>query len=57
MVGTVDMKALLQTLCILIVAVGIAIELMYRADVAYLLITVGAFAFAVATKLERKGRR
>ena len=55
------MIASLQGACIVLVSMGIAVELVMGGDLGYLLITIGALSFAVATKIhaleERANRR
>ena len=41
----------LQALASALTGAGIAIEIVYGADIGFLLITLGSFVFAVATKL------
>ncbi len=45
------MIASLQGVCIVLVSLGVAVELVMGADLGYLLITIGALSFAVATKI------
>ena len=57
-----SMIAPLQGSCIVLVSLGVVIELAMGADLGFLLITIGALSFAVATKLHRleeseKGRK
>ncbi len=47
------MIAPLQGTCIVLVSMGVAVELVMGADLGYLLITIGALSFAVATKIHR----
>ncbi len=49
-----DIKTLLQTLCIILVSMGIAYEIYYKAPLGYILIAVGSLAFAISTKIEKK---
>ena len=51
------MKSLLQTICVVIVAIGIAIEVYYKADLGFLCITVGSLALAVSTKIENRRKK
>lgn len=51
------MKTLLQTLCVVIVSAGIAIEIAYTADIGFLLITIGGLAFAVSTKIDNRVKK
>lgn len=44
---------ILQIICILATGVGIYVEYTLGADVGYLLITAGAFSFAISTKLTK----
>ena len=48
------MKTLLQTLCIILVSIGIAYEIYSGAPLGYVLISVGSLAFAISTKIEKK---
>ena len=48
------MKTLLQTLCIVLVSIGIAYELYFDAPLGYVFIAVGSLAFAVSTKIEKE---
>jgi len=48
------MKTILQTACVILVSIGIAYELCYKAPLGYVLIAVGSLAFAVSTKLDKK---
>ncbi len=41
----------LQIGCIVAVGMGVGVELWFGADLGYLLITIGALSFAVATKI------
>ena len=41
-----------QTLCILMVSAGIAVEYLYEAHIGFLLITMGSLIFAISTKIE-----
>ena len=41
----------LQALASALTGAGIAIEIVLRADIGYILITAGSFVFAIATKL------
>lgn len=45
------MKKLLQTLCVIVVSIGIGIEIVYEADLGFLCITIGGLAFAISTKI------
>ena len=49
-----NMKTLLQTLCIVLVSIGISYEIYFHAPLGYVLIAVGSLAFAVSTKLDKK---
>ena len=49
-----DMKTLLQTLCIVLVSIGIGYEIYSDAPLGYVLIALGSLAFAVSTKIERE---
>jgi len=51
------MKTILQTVCVVIVAVGIAIEVYYKADLGFLCITAGSLALAISTKIERRMKK
>lgn len=51
------MKAMLQTMCVVIVTVGIVIEIYYGADLGFICITAGSLAFAVSTKIEKRLKR
>jgi len=44
--------AILQITCIIVVITGIAIEIIYGAHLGFVLITLGAFLFGIATKIE-----
>jgi len=44
---------ILQTLCILFVASGLAVEYWYQADTGFLLITAGTFIFAISVKVTK----
>ena len=46
-------KAAIQLVAIILVAAGITFELMTGAHLGYVLITVGALAFAISTKLKK----
>ena len=41
----------LQVSCIVLVSLGVVVELVMGADLGYLLVTIGALSFAVATKI------
>jgi hypothetical protein len=41
----------LQVACVVIVGLGIGIELWYGAHLGFVLISIGSFSFAVATKI------
>jgi hypothetical protein len=45
---------ILQILCIIAVGAGIAIEFHYEADLGFVFITAGAFAFALSEKLDKR---
>jgi hypothetical protein len=45
-----------QIISLCALGVGIGIEIILRAEIGYLLITIGATVFAVATKIKSKGR-
>lgn len=45
------MKKLLQTLCVIVVSIGIAIEIVYKADLGFICISVGSLAFGISTKI------
>lgn len=47
------MVAPLQGTCIVLVSMGVVVELVMGAELGYLLITIGALSFAVATKIHR----
>ena len=49
-----NMKTLLQTLCIVLVSIGIAYEIYAGAPLGYVLISLGSLAFAVSTKIEKE---
>lgn len=51
------MKTILQTICVVMVAVGIGIEIYYKADLGFLLITAGGLAFAISTKINDRVRK
>ena len=51
------MKTTLQTICVVIVAVGIGIEIAYGANVGFICITAGSLAFGVSTKIERRKKK
>ena len=51
------MKSLLQTICVVIVAIGIAIEVYYKADLGFLCITVGSLALVISTKIENRKKK
>lgn len=48
------MKTLLQTVCVILVSLGIAYEIYYKAPLGFVFIAVGSLAFAVSTKIEKK---
>ncbi|MBA7587579.1 hypothetical protein ES708_29610 [subsurface metagenome] len=48
------MKQLLQTICVIIVTVGIVVEAIHEADIGFVLITAGSLVFAVSTKIENR---
>lgn len=48
------MKTLLQTICVILVSIGIAYEIYYNAPLGYVLIAVGSLAFAVSTKIDKR---
>lgn len=43
----------LQGTCIVLVTLGVGVELVMGADLGFLLVTIGALSFAVATKIHR----
>lgn len=47
-----DLKKLLQLACVGCVSVGISYEIMTGATLGYILITAGALAFAISTKVK-----
>ena len=47
------MKALIQTLAIAVVVVGVVYEIYTGAHLGYVLITFGALVFAISTKMEK----
>jgi len=47
----------LQGSCIVLVSLGVMVELVMGADLGFLLITIGALSFAVATKIHRLEER
>lgn len=47
------MKIALQTICIIMVTMGIIYEAHYGAHLGFVLITSGSLAFAISTKLHR----
>lgn len=49
-----NIKTLLQTLCIILVSIGIAYEIYYKAPLGYVLLAVGSLAFAISTKIDKK---
>lgn len=49
-----NMKTLLQTSCIILLAIGIAYEIYYKAPFGYVCITIGAFAFGISTKFAKR---
>ena len=51
------MKQYLQTLCVILVTSGIAIEYYYTANIGFLLITAGSLAFAISTKIENRRKK
>lgn len=51
------MKTMLQTLCAILVAAGIIIELSYQAHLGFALITGGSLAFALSTKINRRVKK
>lgn len=46
----------IQLLGLIFLGIGIGIELVLRAELGYILITVGAVVFAVGTKLKHGGK-
>ena len=44
---------ILQSICIAAVTVGIMVEYKFEADIGFLLITIGSFAFALSTKVQK----
>jgi hypothetical protein len=44
----------LQWLCIILVIFGIGIELYYRADLGFVLVTLGSLLMAVVSKIENR---
>jgi hypothetical protein len=44
-----------QIIALVMLGVGIGIEIVYRAEIGIILITVGSTIFAVATKIKSKG--
>jgi len=48
------MKTALQTCCVILVSMGIAIEAHYGADLGFILISAGSLAFAVSTKIHKR---
>jgi len=48
------MKTILQTICVVIVSIGIAIEIYYRADLGFTCISIGSLAFAISTKINNR---
>ncbi len=51
------MKTILQTFCVVIVAVGIVIEIYYGADIGFVCITAGGLAFGISTKIEKRMKK
>lgn len=49
---TKHLKLFLQTLCVILVSVGIVYEALYQASLGLILITVGSLAFAISTKID-----
>ncbi len=47
----------LQWVCIVLCSIGVTIELFMGADLGYLLITIGAVSFGVATKIHALEQR
>ncbi len=53
----------LQISCIVLCSMGVGVELVFKADLGFLLVTIGSLAFAVSTKIEstrhwvRKGKQ
>lgn len=47
-------KLALQTICVIIVSIGIVIEAYYKADIGYILLNVGALSFAISTKINNR---
>lgn len=48
------MKTYLQTICVIVCASGIVIEIIYGSDLGYILLCAGSLAFAVSTKIENR---
>jgi len=48
------MKTYLQTVCVILVTTGVAIEYWYTANIGFVLITAGSLAFAISTKIENR---
>jgi len=45
------MKGLLQTICVIVVSIGIAVEITYEADFGFMCISIGSLAFGISTKI------
>ena len=41
-----------QTACIMLTILGITIEVIYKADIGFLVITIGSLMFAITAKVE-----
>ncbi len=51
------MKPILQTICVIIVSVGIVIEIYYGADIGFVCITAGGLAFGISTKIQSRAKK
>lgn len=45
------MKTALQTICVVIISIGIVIEACYGAHIGFICITAGSLAFGISTKI------
>jgi len=51
------MKTALQTICVVIISIGIVIEACYGAHIGFICITAGSLAFGISTKIERRMKK
>ena len=51
------MKTTIQTLCVVLVSIGIVVEAAYQAHFGFICITVGSLFFGLSTKIDRRKKK